>query len=91
MAIRVMVEIKAAPDDEMLDLGAITARLGSRGFRQDHDSEPTPMGESGPSRKPQSFILYGFVDQESQIPSLEAQPEVISVWHDTKIAPFGDP
>ncbi len=85
-----MVEVRGAPEVDLPDLGPIAEQLEASGLRLDRELEAVPMGEyqSGASRKPRSFIIYGSVTQESQIQSLEAQPEVIKVWHDTTIAPF---
>jgi hypothetical protein len=44
---------------------------------------------SGAQRRPTSLIVTGTVSDQAAIEALERLPNVIKVWRDTPIAPFG--
>jgi hypothetical protein len=61
------------------------------GLEPDPELEPVPMNEqgSGAQRRPTSLIVTGTVSDQAAIEALERLPNVIKVWRDTPIAPFG--
>src|SRR4051794_22204688 len=66
--------------------------LNVPGFQVDSTYDPVPVSAT-PTHAPQlaaaneeAVIVRGTID-ESRIPDLEAQPNVLKVWRDTRIAP----
>jgi len=90
---RVLVEVRI-PRSENASFALETAgQLNVPGFRLDSDYQPVP---ATPTREhaaqlrdadEQAVLVRGEIE-ESRIPELEAQPDVIRVWLDTPIAPF---
>lgn len=90
--LKVMVEISASADVDLNNRDALDQHMRSMGVEPDTELDPVPMNEqgSGSDRRPTSVIVNGFIADESRIEALERRPDVIKVWHDTQIAPFGN-
>ena len=92
---RVLVEMRV-PKGQAKALAVQTAaRLNVPGFQVDPSYEPVSINPTpdqtarASSATEESVIIRGTID-ESRIAEVEAQPNVIKVWNDTKIAPFND-
>ncbi len=92
---RVLVELRvdaAKPASHALTVGA---NLPLPSFQLDMSYEPVPVSPhpdkaaSLAASNEQTVLVRGTIDA-SKIAELEAQPNVVKVWKDTEIAPFGD-
>lgn len=90
-SMRVMLEIRGGSQIGVQDIARIANQYESIGFKIDPECEPVPMhgSEYENETTPQSFIVSGTISSQTEINALEAQPEVIRVWCDAKIEPFG--
>lgn len=91
--VNVLVELRvpaAAPASAALQHAA---SFSVPGFQVDHGYEPVPMSPSPDQAAQlavageQTVIVRGSVDA-NRIAELEAQPGVVKVWKDTRLAPF---
>lgn len=90
--LKVMVEISASANVDLSNRAALDQHMRSMGVEPDTELDPVPMNEqgSGADRRPTSVIVNGWISDETKIEALERRPDVIKVWHDTQIAPFGN-
>jgi subtilisin family serine protease len=90
----VLVEMRVPLSSERGFALEASAALEVPGFQVDSDFEPIPVqatedgARSLAAASEELVLVRGTVDP-SQIPDLEAQPNVEKVWLDTPIAPFG--
>jgi hypothetical protein len=86
-----MVEISVTAELDLHDRDALFRHMKELGLEPDPELDPVPMNEqgSGAQRRPTSLIVTGTVADTAAIEALERHPEVIKVWRDTPIAPFG--
>ena len=91
--VEMLVPNSKAPSAEL----RMATGIQTSGFRVDSSYEPIPMGpaprpENQPGRlaaaaAQETVIIRGTIPAD-RIAELEAQPNVVKVWKDTKIAPF---
>ena len=84
---RVLVEIRAGAGAGM----SFAQGLGIRGFALDDAYEPVPLDGAGKQAMAvgeTTYVVRGEIE-EGAVASLEARPEVVGVWTDAEIAPFG--
>lgn len=94
MTIRVIVELKVAAAEA--DSRSMATAMGMQlpGFAIDGSYEPVPMGVSGGAAEgamaaaPETFVIRGEVADESAKKALAADPNVVGVYIDGKIAAF---
>src|SRR4051812_27342441 len=90
----VLVELRLPASQAASDAIGMAEGLNVPGLEIDPSYEPVPI--KGPSDESadadatseQTVIVRGMIE-ESKIPELEAQAEVVKVWKDTPIQPFG--
>jgi hypothetical protein len=83
-----MVELSAPPVTAplaVLDLGASLP-----GFTRDPDFDPVTMS-SGAASPGATVVIRGRVDTEDAIGRIEQRPEVVRVWVEHRVDPFGRP
>jgi subtilisin family serine protease len=94
----VPVIVELIVDKGMAAAAALQAasQIAVPGFQLDTSYEPVPAGEPADTQlkadleaKRQETVFVRGTIAEDKIKDLEAQPNVISVWRDTPIAPFG--
>lgn len=89
---QVLVELRVPRNQGVMGARTIST-MNVSSFQLDTSYEPVPISSSGeqtPSllaNEEQTLIVRGVVE-ESQIPELEAQPNVVKVYKDTPITPF---
>jgi serine protease AprX len=94
---RVLIELRVPAARGAASVLEVAAGLGIPGFQLDQSYEPVPVsppsGPSGEARgasapEGETVIVRGTVDP-SKIAEIEAQDNVVKVWKDGPIAPFG--
>ncbi len=90
---RVLVELKVSKTQGILAATQIAAQMNVSGFQLDTSYQPipvTPTSEQAQSlivNNEETVIIRGLIES-NQISELEAQPNVLKVYKDTRIAPF---
>lgn len=90
-----MLEIRADDDahdgGEPFDMVMLARRLESYGFRADTDVATIGMRDrrNVPGESPRTYLLCGTVTDARQIEALRTRSDVVDVWPDGEVAPFG--
>lgn len=94
---RVLVEMRIPKGQEAAQSFSMATGLSVTGFQLDTSYEPVPAGAPIDSKlaadleasSQETVIVRGTIE-ENKIKDLKAQDNVVEVWLDTKIAPFGN-
>lgn len=90
---RVLVEMRVSSGQGAAFAMQTAAGMNAPGFQLDTAYDPVPVSSPAShaaqlaAANEETVIVRGTID-ESQIPQLEAQPNVLKVWRDAPIAPF---
>jgi len=91
---RVLIELRIPASQAASDGVRMAARMNLPGFQVDTSYEAVPMAPAhdqaakSAAAGEQTIVIRGTIETD-KIPQLEAQPNVVKVWKDTPIAPFG--
>ena len=86
----VLVEVRHHPGGSGSFAMDLARNINSNGFAVDEEYEPISLVMTGDDMGPQdeTYVLRGVVNDEKDIESLRARPDVEGVWYDSPIAPF---
>jgi len=94
--VSVLIELLSGPG-----VSPVLATTGVRGvsagaFALDEEFAPVPLGTAGPGLRgfaagagTETYVVRGTVDDEAAMAQILERPDVVNVWRDTPIAPFG--
>ncbi|GEM_PF-619690 len=95
--VKVLVEMQVPKGQDAAQSLKMAMGFGATGFQVDYEYEPVPAGPpTDPKlameleeKREETIIVRGTVDAD-RIEDLKAQPNILGVWPDTEIAPFGN-
>jgi len=86
---RVLIEMRGSSTFGL----SVAQGLGVSGLALDDSYQPVPLGDpqvAEMSESDMTCVVRGEINEDA-VPDLEARPDVVAVWTDAEIAPFGMP
>lgn len=95
--VAVLVEMRVPSGQDAAQTLQMAAGFNVSGFQPDTSYDPVPMTPETPeavaeyaAANEEVVIVRGMIDDESSIPEIEVQSNVVKVWRDTPIDYFGN-
>ncbi|HEX6596184.1 MAG TPA: S8 family serine peptidase, partial [Acidimicrobiales bacterium] len=90
----VLVELLSGPGVSPVLATASVRGVEAGGFAIDEEFQPVPLGAGGPGLRAaaagtETYVVRGTVDNEAAMAEILQRPDVVNVWRDTPVAPFG--
>ncbi|MFP5318917.1 MAG: S8 family peptidase [Acidimicrobiia bacterium] len=94
--VSVLVELLSGPGVSPVLATAGVRGVEAGGFTLDEEFQPVPLGAGGPALRgfaagagSETYVVRATVDDEAAMAQILERPDVVNVWRDTPIAPFG--
>lgn len=90
----VLVELLSGPGMSPVLATAGVRGVEAGGFSLDEEFQPVPLGAGGPGLRSsmagtETYVVRGTVESDAAMTEILQRPDVVNVWRDTPIAPFG--